>query len=156
MDAIAAAAGVGKGTLFRRFGDRARRWRARCSTSASAASRRRSSAAQPPLGPGAPPRERLIAFGERCSTCSTTTRAILAAAEVGRRALPPSAAYAVYRTHVALLLREADPDARRRGDRRLPARRAARRPDPAPAHEREIETERIAAAWEALVCRVIR
>ena len=40
-------------------------WRWRAAASASAASRRRSSAGRPPLGPGAPPIERLIAFGER-------------------------------------------------------------------------------------------
>src|ERR1700761_2541474 len=62
MDAIAAEAGVGKGTLFRRFGDRA--------TLALAVLDESERALQdglisgpPPLGPGAPPCERLIAFG---------------------------------------------------------------------------------------------
>src|SRR4051812_6067478 len=62
MDAIAAEAGVGKGTLFRRFGDRA--------TLALAILDGGGRALQagvlhgpPPLGPGAPACDRLIAFG---------------------------------------------------------------------------------------------
>src|SRR5882672_323577 len=58
MDAIAAAAGVGKGTLFRRFGDRA--------TLALAVLDQRERDLQdailsgaPPLGPGAEPIERM-------------------------------------------------------------------------------------------------
>lgn len=61
MDQVAAAAGVGKGTLFRRFGDKA--------GLAVALLDARERALQeailhgpPPLGPGAPARERLIAF----------------------------------------------------------------------------------------------
>lgn len=62
MDAIAAEAGVGKGTLFRRFGDRA--------SLALAVLDEDERALQdgflrgpPPLGPGAPPCRRLVAFG---------------------------------------------------------------------------------------------
>src|ERR1700761_4658574 len=62
MDAIAAEAGVGKGTLFRRFGDRA--------TLALAVLDESTRAMQDamlhgpaPLGPGAPPCARLRAFG---------------------------------------------------------------------------------------------
>ncbi|WP_174550750.1 TetR/AcrR family transcriptional regulator [Microtetraspora malaysiensis] len=61
MDQIAAAAGVGKGTLFRRFGDK--------SGLAVALLDARERVLQeailhgpPPLGPGAPPAERLTAF----------------------------------------------------------------------------------------------
>jgi AcrR family transcriptional regulator len=63
MDAIAAAAGVGKGTLFRRFGDRASLVFALLDqterTFQDAILR-----GPPPLGPGAPPGRRLLAFGE--------------------------------------------------------------------------------------------
>ena len=61
MDDVAAAAGVGKGTLYRRFGDK--------SGLASALLDERETQLQqemlggpPPLGPGAPPGERLAAF----------------------------------------------------------------------------------------------
>src|ERR1700730_7432193 len=63
MDEIAEAAGVGKGTLFRRFGSPA----ALAAAVLSAREREGPEAitrAHPPLGPGAPPAERLIAFGE--------------------------------------------------------------------------------------------
>jgi AcrR family transcriptional regulator len=61
MDDVAAAAGVGKGTLYRRFGDK--------SGLAAALLDARESELQaailsgpPPLGPGAPPADRLAAF----------------------------------------------------------------------------------------------
>jgi AcrR family transcriptional regulator len=61
MDQVATAAGVGKGTLFRRFGDK--------SGLAAALLDTRERVLQeavlhgpPPLGPGAPPDERLVAF----------------------------------------------------------------------------------------------
>src|SRR5271163_2966037 len=63
MDDVAEAAGVGKGTLFRRFGSRA-------SLAAAVLSEQERTLqegfirGEPPLGPGAPPRARLIAFGE--------------------------------------------------------------------------------------------
>jgi AcrR family transcriptional regulator len=61
MDQIAAEAHVGKGTLFRRFGDKAGLAVAlldsrECELQAAILS------GPPPLGPGAPPEDRLIAF----------------------------------------------------------------------------------------------
>jgi AcrR family transcriptional regulator len=107
MDEIAAAAGVGKGTLFRRFGSRA--------ALALALLSEREICFQegfirgaPPLGPGAPPLERLIAFGEARVDLMADHAEVLAAAEIGpgRFDSPP---YAVYRLHLTLLLREACP-----------------------------------------------
>ena len=63
MDAIAAEAGVGKGTLFRRFGDRGSLVFALLDSTAREFQDRFISG-PPPLGPGAPPVERLTAFGE--------------------------------------------------------------------------------------------
>jgi len=107
MDDIAAAAGVGKGTLFRRFGSRA--------ALALAVLSERESAFQealirgePPLGPGAPPRERLIAFGEAWLDILAMHSELLLEAEV-RGARFTSAPYAVHRLHVMLQLRELDP-----------------------------------------------
>lgn len=62
MDDVAAAAGVGKGTLFRRFGSRAGLMRELL----DADERDMQEAMMfgpPPLGPQAPPLERLLAFG---------------------------------------------------------------------------------------------
>src|SRR3990170_4011017 len=62
MDAVAAKAGVGKGTVFRRFGSREGLMGALLNFSetewqASVIS------GPPPLGPGAPPMDRLLAVG---------------------------------------------------------------------------------------------
>jgi len=63
MDQVAAAAGVGKGTLFRRFGDKS-------GLAAALLDARERDLQQailrgpPPLGPGAPARDRLAAFAD--------------------------------------------------------------------------------------------
>src|SRR3954447_18961767 len=62
MEAVAAEAGVGKGTVFRRFGDRASLARAVISDQEARLQEGMIRGA-PPLGPGAPAEERLIAFG---------------------------------------------------------------------------------------------
>ncbi|WP_255954460.1 TetR/AcrR family transcriptional regulator [Streptomyces odontomachi] len=61
MERVAAAAGVGKGTLFHRFGSRMGLMRALMEERAVALHTSVESG-PPPLGPGAPPRERLYAF----------------------------------------------------------------------------------------------
>lgn len=62
MDAVARAAGVGKGTVFRRFGNRTGLMMALLDHSERALQRDFLSGPQP-LGPGAPPLDRLIAYG---------------------------------------------------------------------------------------------
>ncbi|NED22229.1 helix-turn-helix transcriptional regulator, partial [Streptomyces sp. SID9913] len=62
MEAVAVAANVGKGTVFRRFGDRT----GLLSALLDHSERKLQTAfltGPPPLGPGAPPAERLRAFG---------------------------------------------------------------------------------------------
>ena len=63
MDALACKAKVGKGTVFRRFGSRAGLMMTLLSDSESEF-QRGFMFGPPPLGPGAPPRDRLVAFGE--------------------------------------------------------------------------------------------
>lgn len=108
MDQVAAQAGVGKGTLFRRFGDRAGLARAVISEHESELQEALIRGA-PPVGPGAPARERLLAFGRAYLEFLEGNADTLLAAEYG--ATPAmrqaSAPYAFYRTHVTLLLREA-------------------------------------------------
>jgi AcrR family transcriptional regulator len=106
MDAVAAEAGVGKGTLFRRFGDRAGLARAvlsRYETAFQDAIIR----GAPPLGPGAPPLERLIAFGAAYLEFLEQHGTLLREAEGTNEAYLASAVYGFYRMHVTLLLREA-------------------------------------------------
>jgi AcrR family transcriptional regulator len=109
MDAVAAEAGVGKGTLFRGFGDRAGLVLALLQeheTRLQEAIIR----GPAPLGPGAPPIERLIAFGEALLKHLAQHGELIAAAE-GRLDRYRSGPYMVYRAHVALLVREAAPEA---------------------------------------------
>jgi len=61
-DDIAAAAGVGKGTLFRRFGSRAGLMMVLLDEDEKQ-QQQEFMFGPPPLGPGAPPLERLIAYG---------------------------------------------------------------------------------------------
>ena len=110
MDDVARAAGVGKGTLFRRFGDRAGLARAVLSTH-EAAFQEAIIRGAPPLGPGAPAVERLVAFGRAMLGLVDAHRDLLLAAETGApcgrfRAGP----YASYRFVVSSLLRETLPD----------------------------------------------
>jgi AcrR family transcriptional regulator len=62
MDRLAERAGVGKGTVFRRFGSRAGLMMTLLSDS-EAEFQGRFMFGPPPLGPGAPPLDRLVAFG---------------------------------------------------------------------------------------------
>lgn len=111
MDRIAAAAGVGKGTLFRRFGDRSGLLRSILSDRESEFQEQLIRGA-PPLGPGAPARERLLAFGPAYLAELQDYAELLAAAEntVGAGRRLASAPYQFYRTHVTLLLRQAAPE----------------------------------------------
>jgi AcrR family transcriptional regulator len=109
MDAIAAEAGVGKGTVFRGFGDRAGLVLALLQEHETRLQEDliRGPA---PLGPGAPAVERLIAFGERLLKHLAQHGELIAAAE-GRLDRYRSGPFAFYRLHVGLLVREAAPDA---------------------------------------------
>jgi AcrR family transcriptional regulator len=106
MDAVAAEAGVGKGTLFRRFGDRAGLARAVLGRHEIAFQESIIRGA-PPLGPGAPPLERLIAFGGAYLEFLEAQGSLLREAEGSHDAFLHSEVYAFYRMHVTLLLREA-------------------------------------------------
>ena len=110
MDAIAAEAGVGKGTLFRRFGDRGSLVFALLDSSERAFQNGFISG-PPPLGPGAPPLERLIAFGAGLLSYINANGDLLlgaqsAGAPIARFDAGP---YGAYRAHLTMLIREADP-----------------------------------------------
>jgi AcrR family transcriptional regulator len=108
MQDVAKAAGVGMGTMYRRFGDRAGL------TFALLGERHRELQEQllrgaPPLGPGAPAAERLHAFGGARIALLDEGEAemLLTTADAGGATLRgPDAAY---RTHLAVLLRELAP-----------------------------------------------
>jgi len=105
MDDVAAKAGVGKGTLYRRFGDRASLIRALIEEP----ERNFQEAlirGEPPLGPGAPPLERLHAFGAGMLRLLEHNARFLRATEADKTGRYNHPVYAFYQTHVALLLRE--------------------------------------------------
>jgi AcrR family transcriptional regulator len=111
MEAVAAEAGVGKGTVFRRFGDRASLARAVISEY-EIELQELMIRGPAPLGPGAPARERLLAFGRAYLEFLERHGELLLAAEGGDGTRLASGVYALYRTHVALLLEQAGCGAR--------------------------------------------
>ena len=152
MDAVAETAGVGKGTVFRRFGSRAGLMAAlldqfESDWQASVIG------GPPPLGPGAPPYERLLAFGRSRLEQNLRGTALIRAA-----ASAPTRNYAVYSfaaTHLRYLLDQLEVA----GDIALLATDLL-----APLEvfilEQQIDiegmdVERISAGWEDLAERII-
>ena len=105
MDDVAAAAGVGKGTLFRRFGSRAGLMVVLLDED-ERASQQAFLFGPPPLGPDAPPMDRLVAFGRERIRFVHTHHALLSAANRDPRTRHVGAAV-VQRTHVRVLLQSA-------------------------------------------------
>ncbi|MFE7899418.1 TetR/AcrR family transcriptional regulator [Streptomyces sp. NPDC057424] len=153
MEAVAAEACVGKGTVFRRFGDRTG-----LLTALLDHSEKKFQAAflggPPPLGPGAPPVERLRAFGCAMLRRSADELELQLAAEPGasRRYVAP--ARRVLRHHMEMLLRGAAPEA----DCELLSHALMGQLDPALIHhltkQSGIPLSRLEAAWIDLVDRV--
>jgi AcrR family transcriptional regulator len=105
MDDVAAAAGVGKGTLFRRFGSRAGLMMVLLDQD-ERASQQAFLFGPPPLGPDAPPLDRLVAFGRERIRFVHAHHELLS--ETNRDPqLRHAAAVAVQRTHVRVLLQSA-------------------------------------------------
>ncbi|HEY8457000.1 MAG TPA: TetR/AcrR family transcriptional regulator [Actinopolymorphaceae bacterium] len=110
MDQIAADAGVGKGTLFRRFGDKA----GLAVALLDARERELQGAVlsgPPPLGPGAEPLDRLVAF---LQAYAEFLEAHLDLVHLSETATPGAryriGAYRFWHHHVRLLIAEARPD----------------------------------------------
>ena len=152
MDAVAQRAGVGKGTVFRRFESREGLMAALLDHSETTWQAEVLSG-PPPLGPGAPARDRLIAFGH--SRIETTLRhgaLIRAAGQAGAR---PYAAVSFASMHVRHLLGELGV----RGDVTYLAT-CLLAPLEIPILEQQIEHEhlpldRIHHGWDDLVDRVV-
>lgn len=106
VDQIAARAGVGKGTVFRRFGDRGGLLRAVLNDH-EAQFQDAFIRGPAPLGPGAPPRDRVLAFGAAMLDHVLLHSDLLRAADAAGRL--DHQVYAAYRTHLRLLVEEADP-----------------------------------------------
>src|SRR6185295_12024683 len=101
-DDIAAAAGVGKGTLFRRFGSRAGLMLVLLDEDETA-EQQAFMFGPPPLGPGAPPLERLLAYGRERLRFVRAHHALLSdvSRDPGTRFNSPNT---LHHTHVRMLL----------------------------------------------------
>lgn len=110
LDAIAAAAGVGKGTVFRRFGDRAGLAVALMDERERGLQERILSG-PPPLGPGAPAGARLCAFLDAyVDLLESQLELILDSENASTGARYRIGAYRFWYRHVAVLVEEARPD----------------------------------------------
>ena len=106
MNAVAAAAGVGKGTIFRRFGDRDGLTHALLDAH-TIELQDAFLTGPPPLGPGAPARDRLEAFMRALIAFQHTHLEIVLAAERPMTGAPP--VHATFLIHIASLIEEIDP-----------------------------------------------
>lgn len=152
METVAAEAGVGKGTLFRRYGSRAGLMGAILDRS-EATFQQRVLHGPPPLGPGAPPLERLLAFGPARLRQNLTHAELLIAAEAfNGRSAPGVHAFGVM--HVRHLLEASGTT----GDLPVLAGSLLAPLDVTTARMQvevqHIPVERVAAAWEDIVRRV--
>ncbi len=152
MDAVASRAGVGKGTVFRRFESREGLMAAVLNRSETAFQAAIISG-PPPLGPGAEPMERLLALGHTRIELNLLHRRLINAA--GRAGARSYAAVSFTAMHLRYLLAELDV----RGD--LPfLTTALLAPLEVPVLEQQVEIEemqvrRIIIGWEDLVTRVV-
>ncbi|ORB73361.1 TetR/AcrR family transcriptional regulator [Mycobacterium scrofulaceum] len=106
MDDVAAAAGVGKGTLFRRFGSRAGLMMVLLDED-ERASQQAFLFGPPPLGPDAPPLYRLVAFGRERICFAHAHHELLSEAHRDPQTRY-SAPILVHHTHIRVLLQAAD------------------------------------------------
>ncbi len=155
MDRLARRAGVGKGTVFRRFGSRAGLMMALLS-GAEADFQGRFMFGPPPVGPGAPPLERLIAVGAARIDWILEFGELARAADASvynRFDVPPAV---LWHRHLEMLLREAGVTA----DPWLMASALGATLEPElllhAVRVYGIAPERLAETWRELVSRVVR
>ena len=103
MDALAERAGLGKGTVFRRFGTRAGIFQALLDDEERDFQQAVLSG-PPPLGPGATPLDRLIAYGRARTGFLMSHRGIARAALDGRERVPAGRQSPMSREHIRFLL----------------------------------------------------
>jgi AcrR family transcriptional regulator len=110
MDGLAERAGLGKGSVFRRFGTRAGIFAALLDDD-ERDFQEQVLAGPPPIGPGAPPLDRLIAYGRARIDFLIGHREIARAALDGRESVPAGSQTPMSREHIRFLLGEMSLDA---------------------------------------------
>jgi polyketide synthase 12 len=103
MDGLAERAGLGKGTVFRRFGTRAGIFQALLDDDERAFQLQVLSG-PPPLGPGATPLERLVAYGRARAGFLVRRREIARAALDGSQPVPAGPRTPMSQVHIRMLL----------------------------------------------------
>jgi polyketide synthase 12 len=107
MDALAERAGLGKGTVFRRFGTRAGIFRALLDD-AERDFQEQVLSGPPPLGPGAPPLDRLIAYGQARVAFLIEHADIARATLDGGQPVPAGSSTPLSQLHIRVLLGQLD------------------------------------------------
>jgi AcrR family transcriptional regulator len=110
MDGLAERAGLGKGTVFRRFGSRAGIFQALLDDDERAFQEQVLSG-PPPLGPGAAPLDRLVAYGRARTGFLIEHREIARAALDGGQQIPAGAQTPLSQMHIRVLLGQIAPGA---------------------------------------------
>jgi polyketide synthase 12 len=108
MDGLAERAGLGKGTVFRRFRTRAGIFEALLDDD-ERDFQQQVLAGAPPLGPGAPPLERLIAYGRARTTFLVEHLEIARAALDGSKPVPIGHRAPISQIHIRMLLAQLRP-----------------------------------------------
>ncbi len=161
MDALAERSGLGKGTVFRRFGTRSGIFMALLGDGERAFQKRVLSG-PPPLGPGAEPLDRLVAFGPARLGFLMENREIARAALGGRTPVPFGPPAMVTQRHLRTLLQQLGIDA---ADLDILAMQLTAALDvplllyTAPEdgdHPEKTFEDRLARGWEDLVGRLAR
>jgi polyketide synthase 12 len=161
MDGLAERAVLGKGTVFRRFGSRAGIFRALLDEDERAFQHQVLSG-PPPLGPGADPVARLIAYGRARSRFLIERREIARAALDGGQPEPVGPRTPMSQAHIRMLLAHLNLDAADLD--MLTVQLGAALDGPILLYLSSAEltgavgefTERIGQAWQGLVERVTR
>lgn len=154
MDMLACKAGVGKGTVFRRFGSRAGLMMTLLSD-AESEFQQGFIFGPPPLGPGATPLERLIAFGEGRIRFVMEYGELARAAGATARGRFDSPPVVLWQRHIDMLLRQSGVDV----DTRLMALSLSSTLDPGlllhTVKVHGVAPERLAESWRQLVTRLV-
>jgi AcrR family transcriptional regulator len=160
MDALAERACLGKGTVFRRFGTRAGIFAALLDDD-DRAFQQEVLSGPPPLGPGAPPLDRLIAYGRARTRFLIEHREIARAALDGTKSGPARPESPMSRVHIRMLLGQMDLPGADIGMLAIQLTAALDAPlllyiSAADLADGSPAAERIAASWQHLVQQVCR
>jgi polyketide synthase 12 len=107
MDALAERAGLGKGTVFRRFGTRAGIFQALLDD-AERTFQEQVLSGPPPLGPGADPLDRLVAYGRARIAFLIEHRDVARASLDGSQPVPAGHQTPLSQLHIRVLLGQLD------------------------------------------------